>query len=118
MALIARPVNSGVIPLLFGVSLMNISNHEIEFSEDDLKEVCGLFSSSTEHELQQTYDPKSEHYFKRIVLLEEYDLSQDKREFALDAVRATLTFLHRHGYHIEKDGKILRLEGILEHFIT
>jgi hypothetical protein len=55
----SSPVNSGVIPLLFGVSLMNISDHEIEFSEDDLKEVFGLFSSPTEHELQQTYDPNS-----------------------------------------------------------
>ncbi len=96
---------------------MNISDHEIEFSEDDLKEVFGLFSSPTEHELQQTYDPNSEHYFKRIVPLEEYDLSQDRREFALDAVRATITFLHRHGYQIEKDGQVFGLAGILEHFI-
>ncbi|HYX73014.1 MAG TPA: hypothetical protein VE732_09600 [Nitrososphaera sp.] len=96
---------------------MNISDHEIDFSDDDLKEVFGLFSSPTEHELKQTYDPDSEHYFRRIVPLEEYNLSQDKREFSLDALRGVIAFLHRHGYRIEKDGKIFSLVGILKHFI-
>lgn len=96
---------------------MNISDHEIEFAEADLKEVFALFSSATEYELQQTYDTNSEHYFERVVPREEYELTEEKQEFALDALRAVFLFLHQHGYQIEKDGKIISLNGILEHFI-
>jgi hypothetical protein len=72
---------------------MNISDNQIGFSEADLKEVFALLSSPSEYELRQTYDPNSEHHFERIVLLEEYDTSQEKREFAVDALRAVFIFL-------------------------
>jgi len=96
---------------------MNVTELEVEFSEDDFREVFALFSSSSAYELGQAYDPSSEHYFQRLDLSEEYDLSYEKREFAIDALRAVLTFLHRHGYRVEKDGKIISLKGILEDFV-
>jgi hypothetical protein len=71
---------------------MNISDHKIDFSEDDLKEVFALFSSSSEYELKQSYDPTSEHYFERILPLDEYELSQEKREFSIDALRSVFAF--------------------------
>lgn len=96
---------------------MKISNTEIEFSEADLKEVFGLFSSPSRQELQWNYDQDRPDYFERISLSEEYELTQEKREFALDALRATLFYLHRAGYRIEKDGKIVSLAGIQNFFV-
>jgi len=89
----------------------------IEFSETDLKEVFSLFTSSTAHELQQVDDPASEHYFERVDLMKEYELSYEKREFAVDALRAVFAFLQRHGYRLEKNGEILSLDGISKEFI-
>ena len=97
--------------------IMNITEHEVEFSEDDFREVFALFSSVSADELGQVDDPSSEHYFRRLDLSEEYHLSFEKREFAIDALRAVLTYLHRHGYRVEKDGKIISLKGILEDFV-
>ena len=96
---------------------MNISNHKIDFSEDDFKEVFAVFCSPTEYELRQAYDPSSEHYFERILPLDEYELHQDKREFSIDALRSVFAFIHRHGYRIEKDGEVFSLGSIFEHFI-
>ena len=96
---------------------MNVTEHEVEFSEDDFREVFALFSSTSTYELDQVYDRNSEHYFQRLDLSEGYDLSYEKREFAIDALRAVLTFLHRHSYRVEKEGKIISLKGILEDFV-
>ncbi len=96
---------------------MNISDHNIEFSEDDLKEIFALFSSVSAYELRQIYDSNNEHYFKQVELSAEYELSYEKREFAIDSLRAVLTFLYRHSYRIEKDGDLIRLDSILEHFV-
>lgn len=96
---------------------MNIEADNIEFSEDDFKEVFALFTSPAAYELSQTYDSDSEHYFRRVNLTEEYELAEEKREFAVDSLRAVLAFLHRHGYQIEKDGVTFSLSGISEHFI-
>ena len=90
----------------------------IEFSEADFKEVFSLFASSTAHELQQVDDPDSDHYFQRVDLMKEYELSYEKREFAVDALRAVFAFLQRHGYRLEKDGEILSLDGISKEFIA
>ncbi len=96
---------------------MNVTDREVEFSEDDFREVFALFASPSAYELVQVYDQSSEHYFQRLDLSEEYNLSYEKREFAIDALRAVLTFLHQHDYRIEKDGKIISLKGILEEFV-
>ena len=96
---------------------MEISDNKVDFSEGDFREVFALFTSSTAHELRQIDDPTSEHYFERENIREECEICSDKREFAIDALRAVIAFLHRHGYRIEKDGKVLSLAGISEHFI-
>jgi len=88
---------------------MKISDTKIEFSESDFREIFALFSSSTSYELRQIDDPDNEHYFGRVNLLEEYELSFAKKDFAIDSLRAVLAFLHRQGYKIEKDGKIISL---------
>jgi hypothetical protein len=93
-------------------------DERIEFSENDFKEVFSLFASSTSHELHQIDDPTSEHYFKRVDLMKEYELAYEKREFAVDALRAVFAFLARHGYRLEKDGALFSLDGISKEFIA
>ncbi len=102
----------GVMPL----TLMKLSNESVTFTEADLKEVFGMFSSPSKDELKWTYDPNHGDFFERINLSEEYELCQEKREFALDSLRGVLAFLHRQGYRVEKDGETFSLEGIFEHF--
>ena len=96
---------------------MDITDRGVEFSEEDFREVFALFSSVSADELGEVDDPSSAHYFRRLDLSEEYQLSFEKREFAIDALRAVLTYLHRHGYRVEKDGQIISLKGILEDFV-
>jgi hypothetical protein len=96
---------------------MNVAG-TIEFSETDFKEVFSLFASSTVHELRQIDDPASEHYFERVDLMKEYELSYEKREIAIDALRAVFAFLHRHGYRLERDGAVLSLDGISKAFLA
>lgn len=96
---------------------MEISDQGISFSDMELKEIFELFSSCTEHELNQIYDLDRGAYLERVNLSEEYELTLPKRDFALDAVRAVLFFLNRQGYKLERNGKISTLEGIKSHFI-
>ena len=96
---------------------MKVSDAKIEFSEADFKEVFALFSSSTVYELRQIDDPSNDHYLGRVNLMEQHGLSYAKQDFSIDALRAVLAFLHRHGYRIEKEGKVFNLEGISDHFI-
>jgi hypothetical protein len=97
---------------------MKIADNTIDFAERDFKEVFSLFTSATLHELNQIDDPTNDHYFERVNLMEEYELSYEKREFAIDALRAVLAFLHRHGYQLEKDGKTVKLDGIPMLFLS
>jgi hypothetical protein len=96
---------------------MDVSNEGIEMSEVDLKEIFSLFTSASEHERKQICDPSGTHYFLRVDLSDEYELTQEKREYALDAVRSVLYFLHRSGYRLEKDGGVADLRGIRRHFV-
>ena len=97
---------------------MEISYQEISFSDSELKEIFELFSSCTEYELNHIYDMYNDSYFERTNLSEEYELTQPKREFALDAVRAVVYFLNRRGYKLEREGEVITLEGIRSHFIS
>jgi hypothetical protein len=49
---------------------MKVSNNKVEFGEADLKEVFSLFASPSAYELNQLDDPKNEHYFGRVNLME------------------------------------------------
>jgi hypothetical protein len=90
---------------------VRITDEEVSYSDEDLKEIFSLFSSVGEYEREQVYDPGSRHYFERVNLDAEYELTQERREYALDAARAVLTFLHRNGYRLERDGHIVGLEA-------
>lgn len=86
-------------------------------SEDDLKEIYSLFTSSTQHERKQVYDEHSDHHFLSVRLGDEYSLTEEKREFALDAWRAVINFLHLKGYSLCRDGQTVSLAFSLEEFI-
>jgi hypothetical protein len=81
---------------------MKATNDRIELSENDLKEIFSLLTSCTIHERNQIYDESSDHYFVKVEPQLEYSLTQEKREFALDAWRAVIYFLHLSGYSICK----------------
>ena len=89
----------------------------ITLGEEDLKEIFSLFTSATEHERQQMYSPQSEHYFLKQNLSEEYSLTEEKREYAFDAWRSVLYFLHKRGYSLSKDSKEIDLAFINSEFI-
>lgn len=96
---------------------MKLLSGNIVLSEDDLKEIFSLFSSTTKFEKKQVYDEKSEHYFRNIRLSDEYSLTEERREFALDAWRAVISFLNSKGYSFLKDGKEITLSWRYDDFI-
>jgi hypothetical protein len=85
-------------------------------SDDELKEVFSLFSSSTTYELNQIYDSNNDHYFMLENLNEQYELVIDKKEFALGSLRAVLYYLLTHGYEVKKGKHKLDIEEIKETF--
>ena len=96
---------------------MNLANEKAILSDDDLKEIYSLFTSSSHHERKQVYDELSEHYFLDVILGDEYSLTEEKREFALDAWRAVTHFLHLKGYSLCKEGETRSLAFSFEDFI-
>jgi len=74
----------------------------IKLSEEDLKEIFALFTSCTKYERDQVYDKDSDHFYLKQNLLEEYSLSEEKREYAVDAWRAVIGFLHAKGFTLKK----------------
>jgi hypothetical protein len=96
---------------------MKMENGRIALSDEDLKELFSLFSSPTKHEKEQIYTENNIHYFRNLDLLEEYQLCMPKQEFAVDAWRAVLFFLHSKGYNLIKNGKVLDLSFCEEEFV-
>ncbi|MBI3668365.1 MAG: hypothetical protein HY237_01070 [Acidobacteria bacterium] len=94
-----------------------LSPLKVVLSEEDLQEIFALFSSPTDDEQKQVYDEASPHYYKREDVMEEYSLTQGKREFAEDAWRAVVYFLYQHGFSITREGisyDLLASSGYLE----
>lgn len=96
---------------------MDVSENGIVLSEDDLKEIFALFTSVTKFEKAQVYDEQGDHYFRRVQLSEEYALTEETREFALDAWRAVISFLNSNGYSLSKEGRIVTLAFSNDEFI-
>jgi len=76
----------------------------VHLSDDDLRELFALFSSPTEEEVAMIYSPRHRLFFRNENLTAEYSLTEERGEFAKDAWRAVIYFLHRHGYKVTKDG--------------
>ncbi|HOI92805.1 MAG TPA: hypothetical protein PLK28_20050 [Candidatus Rifleibacterium sp.] len=95
---------------------MNITN-KISLTEEDLKELFALFTSCTKHEKQQIYDTSNSLCFKNENLNEEHSITNAKKEFAIDAWRAVIQFLHSRGYVLKKDGKEMPLGFVEDDFL-
>lgn len=85
------------------------SHSKLRLNDDDLQEIFSLFTSPAIEEREQIYNAGSIHFFKNVKLAEEYSLTQEKREFAIDAWRAVAYFFFRHGYSLSKDGVVYDL---------
>jgi hypothetical protein len=96
---------------------MPYSENKITLSESDLKELFALFTSATRYEKRQIYDPTSDDHFLNTNLAEEYSLTEEKREYALDAWRAVLYFLHLRGYKLTRIGEEIDLSFSEDEFI-
>ncbi len=96
---------------------MEIENGKLLLSDRDLREVFSLFSSPTKYERDEVYQEESGHYFEKVNLSDEYELCEEKRDFALDAWRAVTFFLYTKGYTLAKDGEIFDLSGAEEEFL-
>src|SRR5262245_7208842 len=96
---------------------MKATKDAIELSENDLKEIFSLFTSCTVHERDQIYDEISDSHYLKVEPLQEYSLTQEKREFAIDAWRAVIYFLHLKGYSLCKAGQQVDLDFSREEFI-
>lgn len=97
---------------------MQVNRKEIVLEEKDLKEIFGLFTSPTKHERAQAYERGQGHYFEDEDLSEEYELTQEKREYALDAWRAVISFLRAKGCTVvTKNGEAVDLSFIEKQFV-
>jgi hypothetical protein len=81
------------------------SEPQIILKDEDLQEIFALFSSPADEERIQAYDEASNFYFRKLNLVDEYSLSEEKKEFAVDAWRAITYYLHRHGYELTRAGE-------------
>lgn len=88
-----------------------------ELNDDLLKEVFALLTSSTNYEVELAYDAKNPDYWKNEDLTEDFDVTQPKREFALDALRGVLNWLHRHQFQLMQDGKEVDMKKVLDQLI-
>jgi hypothetical protein len=84
----------------------------LELKEDDFKEIFALFSSVSVYERNQIYDSKDSLYYLDQNLDEEYHLTEGRRDFALDALRAVLYYLHRRGLKLTKGNKVDDLQWV------
>jgi len=91
--------------------------NKITLSESDLKELFALFTSVTKYEKRRIYDPANDDHFLKTNLAEEYSLTEEKREYALDAWRAVLYFLHLRGYKLTRIDEEIDLSFSEDEFI-
>ena len=91
---------------------MASSIRTVELDDSDLKEIFALFTSPSEYEVAQIYDPQSEHYFQKVDLNKEYSLTEEQREYAIDALRAVIQFARSRGYSLCKDDEEIDLSFV------
>jgi hypothetical protein len=89
----------------------------MELSDDDMREIFSLFRSCTRFEREQIYNPANRHYYKGINLSEEYELTEERKEYARDAWRAVIYFLYRRGYQLCQGTDVVSLDFVDEEFL-
>ena len=94
-----------------------MSSDPVALTEDDLKEIFSLFTSCTKYERDQIYDKNSGHYFLEVRPFDEYTLTEENHEYALDAWRAVIYFLYSKGYSLSKNSERIDLSFIEDYFI-
>ena len=94
-----------------------MSSDPVALTEDDLKEIFSLFTSCTKYEGDQIYDKNSGHYFLEVRPFDEYTLTEENHEYALDAWRAVIYFLYSKGYSLSKNSERIDLSFIEDYFI-
>jgi hypothetical protein len=87
-----------------------------KLTEKDLKEIFALFTSSTKYERDQVYNKEGNHFFLKHNILEEYSLTEEKREYALDSWRAVIGFLRGKGFSLKKGEQEIDL-GFIEDYL-
>lgn len=90
---------------------------DIQLSNEALKEIFALFSSPGKYEYEQIYKESKRLYYLKGNLNEEYSLTEEKKEYALDAWRAVILFLYRHGYQLKKGDQVIDLSFIEKELI-
>ncbi len=93
---------------------MEIINEKVLLDEADYRELFSLFCSPTRYELLQIYSKENNYYYEKVDLQEEYTLTQEKREFSIDAWRSVLLFLNRKGFLLIKNEGKVKLSFIKE----
>ena len=78
----------------------------LAFTPKDLKELFALFSSPAQAELAMVYNPEHDLFFENEDLDKEYELTQERREYSLDAARAVLYWLRQHGFAVVKSEEV------------
>ncbi|PIR16271.1 MAG: hypothetical protein COV48_09985 [Elusimicrobia bacterium CG11_big_fil_rev_8_21_14_0_20_64_6] len=96
---------------------MKIVKKEIALDDDDLKNIFALFCSPTKQERAQAHEPTSVHHYSKVDLSGEYSLTQERREYSLDAWRAVLEFLRTKGVRLRIGEQELDLAFIEEAFL-
>jgi hypothetical protein len=96
---------------------MKMENGKMKLTEKEYKELFELFSSPTKYERKQIYDKDNEHFYEKIDINKEYELTESKKDYAIDIWRAVIYFLHNKGYKLEKDNKIINLSFIEDEFM-
>lgn len=96
---------------------MKIEEDKLTLDEDDLKAIFSLFTSPSNYEKGQIYQWDSGHYYLDVDLSEEYQLSEEKREYARDAWRAVISFLHSKGFALWDSGKVIDCSFIEHEFM-
>jgi hypothetical protein len=80
------------------------SKARVTLTDEDLRELFAFFSSPTDEELHRVLNPSHANFYKQENLGAEYTLTQERREFAVDAWRAVTYFLHRNGFSLHREG--------------
>ena len=91
---------------------MEVKNNRISLDDSDWKEIFSLFCSPTQYEIGQIYSEGDDQFYQTRDLNREHTLTQEEREFAIDAWRSVLYFLRAKGFTLSLGKEEVDLEFI------